>query len=112
VSAAVELRIPRHVWRPLWDEVRRPRAYEPVVFGFGYEATDGRIEGQSLRYFTTLVELLDLLVGDVPEFEPFTRRTQQRLRALRHVWELRTAHLLRAALRNQVVPTENSVWFL
>jgi ThiF family len=33
VSAGVEVRIPRNVWARLWEEVRRPAPYEPVVFG-------------------------------------------------------------------------------
>lgn len=33
MSASVQLRIPRHLWGPLWDEVRRAATHEPVVFG-------------------------------------------------------------------------------
>ncbi len=33
MSNPVEVRIPQHLWGPLWDEVRRFGAYEPVVFG-------------------------------------------------------------------------------
>jgi len=33
MSRRVQLRIPRHLWAPLWDAVRRPGTHEPVVFG-------------------------------------------------------------------------------
>lgn len=33
MSGRVEVRIARHLWQPLWHEVRRPGSPEPVVFG-------------------------------------------------------------------------------
>jgi molybdopterin-synthase adenylyltransferase len=33
MSRRVQLRIPQHLWAPLWDAVRRPGTHEPVVFG-------------------------------------------------------------------------------
>ena len=41
------------------------------------------------------------IFADIPQFEPFTSGTQQRLGALRHIGELRGPHFFRAALRNQ-----------
>lgn len=33
MTAAIEVRIPRHLWGRLWEEVRRPGRREPVAFG-------------------------------------------------------------------------------
>lgn len=33
MSSSVQLRIPSHLWGPIWKELRRPSAHEPVVFG-------------------------------------------------------------------------------
>lgn len=38
MTAAVEVRIPRHLWGRLWAEVRRPGPREPVAFGLVSQA--------------------------------------------------------------------------
>lgn len=64
MSAGVELRIPRHLWERLWDEVRRPCTYEPVVFGLvSHSETSER----------TVVLVRDIVVPPPTAFTPTTR---------------------------------------
>jgi len=43
LSAALDIRVPQHLSRTLWEEVRRLNSYEPVIFGLVSEAkTPGR----------------------------------------------------------------------
>lgn len=53
MSFGVELRIPSHLWRRLWEEVRRPIEHEPVVFG---------LVSQGQTPIGTLVLVRDLVV--------------------------------------------------
>jgi len=59
VNARVEVRIPQHLWGPLWDEVRRVGAYEPVVFGLVSHSETSR---------RTLVLVQDIVIPPATAF--------------------------------------------
>ena len=72
-------------------------------FAVGDEAGDRRIDGQRLADLAGLIQLANLLVGDVPQLQPLACRTQQRLRALRDFLVGRAAERALAALGDQVL---------
>jgi molybdopterin-synthase adenylyltransferase len=59
VNAGVQLRIPCHLWGPLWDELRQSAAHEPVLFGL---VSHGRTSDG------TLVLVRDLIVPPATAF--------------------------------------------
>ena len=58
------------------------------------DSVEGRVEHHGLANFSRLLQLGDVLLGDVPELQAVARRRQQRLRR-----RARRGHLARAELR-------------